>query len=93
MSTSENTPTAAPAAAPTPSAAPAAASPPAASRATKDQINTAIAQADAIVASIKALHATLNVNDTAFIAVTVNVAAERLQEAQRYLRNKLPKAQ
>jgi hypothetical protein len=61
-------------------------------KATKDELNAAIAEAAAIVASIAKLQATLNVNDTKFIAVTVGVASERLQEAQRYLRNKLPKA-
>jgi PleD family two-component response regulator len=61
-------------------------------KATKADLNAAIAEADAIVASIAKLQAALNVNDTKFIAVTVGVASERLQEAQRYLRNKLPKA-
>ncbi|MGA3169469.1 MAG: hypothetical protein ABSE62_00495 [Chthoniobacteraceae bacterium] len=79
-------PTAAPAAAPAPAA------PNAAGKATKAELNAAIAEADAIVASIAKLQASLNVNDTKFIAVTVGVASERLQEAQRYLRNKLPKA-
>jgi len=85
---------------PTPTAAPAASTPstgsgpaaPATGKATKDELNAAIAEADTIVASIAKLQATLNVNDTKFIAVTVGVASERLQEAQRYLRNKLPKA-
>jgi hypothetical protein len=64
----------------------------AANKATKVELNAAIAEADTIVASIAKLKASLAGNDTAFIAVTVGVAAERLQEAQRYLRNKLPKA-
>jgi hypothetical protein len=84
MSTPDTTP-AAPAASPTPA-------PSATGKATKDELNAAIAEADTIVASIAKLQATLNVNDTKFIALTVGVAAERLQEAQRYLRNKLPKA-
>ena len=96
MST-ENTPIPASAAAPT--AAAAASSQPASSaaaaspgRATKAELNAAIAEADLIVASIAKLQSSINVNDTKFIAVTVSVASERLQEAQRYLRNKLPKA-
>ena len=77
----------------TPAPVPAAPAANATGKATKDELNAAIAEADAIAASIVKLQTTLNANDTKFIAVTVGVAAERLQEAQRYLRNKLPKAQ